>query len=105
METLAAPADGRSMRGQRARAAVLTACRELMCAGDFRPPVVAIADRADCSVRTVFQHFKTAEAVHLEAIDDQPTRELMVAHVLGVASTNAVETIAIARAIVLGRAT
>lgn len=61
--------DGRTARARRTQTTVLEACRRLMCAGDFRPTVVAVAIAAGCSVRSVFQHFTDLEGVHRAALD------------------------------------
>lgn len=64
------PADGRTRRAQRSRAAVLRACRELMARGQFGPPMHACTDRAGLCPRTGFEHFKTVENLWREALAD-----------------------------------
>lgn len=61
--------DGRTARSERTKAAILLATRVAMRAGIFRPTVVDIAKAAGCSVRSVFQHFATAEALYAVALD------------------------------------
>jgi AcrR family transcriptional regulator len=68
----------RNARSRRTRAAILTACRAMMAAGDFRPTVPAVAKAADCAMRTVFQHFHDVTALHREALDVR-TRDNIVA--------------------------
>lgn len=63
--------DGRNARAERTKAAILAATREAMRAGIFRPTVVEIAKAASCSVRSVFEHFGTAEELYRVALDDQ----------------------------------
>ena len=64
MEAATAPSrDGRYVRGERTRDAVVEALLELLDAGDVRPTAERIATRAGVSERTVFQHFRDREAL------------------------------------------
>ncbi len=61
--------DGRRSRGERTREKIIATCREMMLAGDFRPTMLGVSKKAGCAVRSVFQHFKDVEALHLAALD------------------------------------
>jgi len=53
--------DGRTARALRTRDAIVDACLSLVDDGDYRPTGPRIAERADVSVRSVFQHFDDLE--------------------------------------------
>ncbi len=89
--------DGRLRRSERTKAEILQACRELMLAGDFRPPFTAVCARAGYSVRSGFDRFGEIEALHLAAINDAAVRDAILRRVAGDADR-------IVRAAVLGRA-
>jgi TetR/AcrR family transcriptional regulator of autoinduction and epiphytic fitness len=55
--------DGRNVRGERTRAAVVEAMLGLLDEGDVRPTTQRIAERAGVSERTIFQHFRDREAL------------------------------------------
>jgi TetR/AcrR family transcriptional regulator, regulator of autoinduction and epiphytic fitness len=55
--------DGRRLRSERTRTAVVGALLELIREGDLRPTAERIAARAGVSERTVFQHYKDREAM------------------------------------------
>ena len=76
----AAPREGRKLR---TRAAIVSACRSFMQAGQFRPPLEACCDRAAPFVRDRFSAFGNVEALHLEAADDPSIRDAIVERVLG----------------------
>lgn len=59
--------DGRVLRRQRNRTAVLDAFLALLDDGDPRPTGQAIAARAGVSVRTVFHHFSDLEEIFAQA--------------------------------------
>lgn len=61
-EAATALRDGRRMRAERGRAAVLSAAYELVNAGD-NPTIAAIAERAGVSERTVFRYYPDREAL------------------------------------------
>jgi AcrR family transcriptional regulator len=101
-----APKDGRHMRHKRSHAAILMACRDFMREGNFRPSIPAVARAAKVSVRTVFQHFKTHDALMKRALNHVDTQEAMLAWILGEQSgplTN-LDRDRLLLALVLGRA-
>lgn len=57
----APPLDGRTARAVRTRDAIVDACISLIDDGDLRPTGPRIAERANVSVRSVFQHFDDLE--------------------------------------------
>ena len=62
IEAAAALRDGRRMRAERGRAAVLTAAYELVNSGEHTT-IAMIAERAGVSERTVFRYFPDREAL------------------------------------------
>ena len=52
-----ARSDGRNRRAAETRRRILAAAKEMICETSTAPTVVAVAKRADVSVRSVFQHF------------------------------------------------
>jgi hypothetical protein len=77
-----APARGEG-RKARTRAAIVSACRSFLQAGQFLPPLQACCDRAGRSSRAGYMAFGCVEALRLEAADDPPTRAAIVERVLG----------------------
>ncbi|HEY1356732.1 MAG TPA: TetR/AcrR family transcriptional regulator [Thermoleophilaceae bacterium] len=73
MEATAAR-DGRSVRAERTRDAVVDALLELLDEGDVRPTAERIAERAGVSERSVFQHFGDREALFEAAAQRQYER-------------------------------
>jgi AcrR family transcriptional regulator len=59
--------DGRVLRGQRNRKAVVASFLALIEEGDLRPTARDIAERAGVSLRSVFQHFEDIEEIFAEA--------------------------------------
>ena len=59
--------DGRTVRAERTRAALVEALLALLDEGRLRPTAAEIAERAGVSERSVFQHFPDREAL-LEAV-------------------------------------
>lgn len=59
--------DGRILRGQRTRQAVVEAFLSLIEDGDPQPTARAIAARAGVSLRSVWQHFDDLETLYLAA--------------------------------------
>jgi TetR/AcrR family transcriptional regulator, regulator of autoinduction and epiphytic fitness len=59
--------DGRTIRAERTRGAVVEALLTLLNEGRLRPTAAEIAERAGVSERSVFQHFPDREAL-LEAV-------------------------------------
>jgi DNA-binding transcriptional regulator YdaS (Cro superfamily) len=98
--------DGGVIPSERSRAAIVSACRLLMRAGQFRPSVRDCCIWAECSVAIGCGLFKTIEILHLEAADDPATRDAIVERVVGDERTAlAVETLnRIVRAVVMGAA-
>lgn len=59
----AEPADGRAARSHRTRLAIIDAMRALHAEGELRPTARTIAQRAEVSLRTVWQHFADLETL------------------------------------------
>jgi AcrR family transcriptional regulator len=55
--------DGRALRGERTRSALVDAHLALLDEGRLRPTIEEIATRAGVSARSVFQHFEDREAL------------------------------------------
>ncbi len=55
--------DGRVLRRERNRDAIVEALLELYQEGDPQPPARAVAERAGVSLRTVFQHFNDMDSL------------------------------------------
>jgi TetR/AcrR family transcriptional regulator, regulator of autoinduction and epiphytic fitness len=66
--------DGRNVRAERTRTAVVEALLELLDEGDLRPTAERIAARAGVAERTVFQHFGDREALFEAAAQRQYER-------------------------------
>jgi TetR/AcrR family transcriptional regulator of autoinduction and epiphytic fitness len=62
-----AKVDGRRVRGERTRKAIVDAVLALVKAGDPAPTAAAIATRAKVSVRSIAQHFPTRAALFAAA--------------------------------------
>jgi AcrR family transcriptional regulator len=56
--------DGRTARAIRTREAIVDAAIALVEEGDVRPTAPRVADRAEVSVRSVFQHFDDLESLY-----------------------------------------
>lgn len=63
-EAATAPVDGRTLRSLRTREAIVDATIALLERGDLRPTAPRVAEQADVSVRSVFQHFDDLETLH-----------------------------------------
>lgn len=74
MSDLAAPADGRVLRGERTRSRIVEALLDLLNDGERSPTTAAIAARAGVSVRSVFQHFDDLEALYADLAREQARR-------------------------------
>lgn len=98
------PVDGRNARAARTRAKIIAACRAKMLAGDFRPSVIGVAQAADCSVSSVFQHFIAVEVLHKVALDEA-TRDAIYKMIIPWARTEPLPEIAesVVHAAVFGR--
>jgi AcrR family transcriptional regulator len=59
--------DGRRARGIRTRDAIVSALMDLIAGGDIAPTAQQIADRAEVSVRSVYQHFTDVEGLYADA--------------------------------------
>ena len=73
-ENNAASNDGRIARGERTRSSIADALYELLADGAENPSGRDIAERANVSLRSVFQHFDDIEAVYSELITRQRER-------------------------------
>jgi len=73
-ENNAASSDGRIARGERTRSSIADALYELLVEGAENPSGRDIAERANVSLRSVFQHFDDIEAVYSELITRQHER-------------------------------
>ena len=71
------PTDGRRARGQRTQLRVLEALLALVATGESRPTALAVAKRADVSLRTVYHHFADVDAVRGAALELQRARVQM----------------------------
>jgi AcrR family transcriptional regulator len=63
--------DGRVLRGQRNRDALLRAYTELLADGVWQPRAQDIAERAGVSVRSLFQHFPDLRALRYVVVVDR----------------------------------
>jgi TetR/AcrR family transcriptional regulator, regulator of autoinduction and epiphytic fitness len=57
------PLDGRTLRAERTRRAIVAAHMDLMCEGDLRPTGERIARRAGVSLRALWSNFSDLEAL------------------------------------------
>jgi TetR/AcrR family transcriptional regulator, regulator of autoinduction and epiphytic fitness len=76
MEATAKQRDGRTVRAERTRQALVEALLALLDGGDLSPTAAAIADRAGVSERSVFQHFPDREALFEAVAREQYERVL-----------------------------
>ncbi|MFO1162835.1 MAG: TetR/AcrR family transcriptional regulator [Reyranellaceae bacterium] len=65
----AARSDGRNRRAAETRRRILAAAKEMIAETSTAPTVVAVAKRADVSVRSVFQHFGDVESLFVTTVD------------------------------------
>jgi TetR/AcrR family transcriptional regulator, regulator of autoinduction and epiphytic fitness len=68
--------DGRTVRAERTRKALVDALLELLDSGELSPTAAAIAQRAGVSERSLFQHFPDREAL-FEAVARQQYERVM----------------------------
>ena len=61
--------DGRHLRSERTRLAIIEAYLELLRRVSVTPTASHIADQADCSVRSLFGHFSDLDALRLATAD------------------------------------
>ncbi len=73
-ENNVASSDGRIARGERTRSLIADSLYELLVEGAENPSGRDIAERANVSLRSVFQHFDDIEAVYSELITRQHER-------------------------------
>jgi TetR/AcrR family transcriptional regulator of autoinduction and epiphytic fitness len=59
--------DGRMLRAERTRKAIIDAHNSLMLEGDLQPTAVRVAERAGVSLRTLWSHFKDLESLFAAA--------------------------------------
>jgi len=64
-----ARSDGRNRRAAETRRRILAAAKEMIAETSTAPTVVAVAKRADVSVRSVFQHFGDVESLFVTTVD------------------------------------
>lgn len=72
--------DGRHLRSDRSSAALVRATREIMLAGNFRPGMNEICQRAGVALRTGFDHFRTVENLLLWAIESPDMAEVLAGY-------------------------
>lgn len=61
--------DGRNRRAAETRRKIIAAAKEMIAETCTAPTVVAVAKRADVSVRSVFQHFGDVESLFVTVVD------------------------------------
>jgi AcrR family transcriptional regulator len=66
--------DGRVLRGERNRDAIVDALLELLAEGEISPATREIAQRAGVSLRTVFQHFDDIDTLYAAVAQRQVQR-------------------------------
>lgn len=66
--------DGRTARSERTRTAIIDALHGLLLEGVGEPSAREIADRANVSLRSVFQRFEDVESVYAEVAERQAVR-------------------------------
>jgi TetR/AcrR family transcriptional regulator, regulator of autoinduction and epiphytic fitness len=76
MGLAAEPRDGRTVRAERTRRALVDALLALLDEGELRPTAERIAERAGVSERSLFQHFRDREQL-FEAVARQQYERVM----------------------------
>lgn len=71
MDLAADGGDGRTLRRERNREAVITALNDLIREGDLDPTVARIADRAEVSHRSIFRYFEDLADLARTAIETE----------------------------------
>src|SRR4029453_11005367 len=61
--------DGRNRRAAETRRKIIAAAKEMIAETSTAPTVVAVAKRAEVSVRSVFQHFHDVESLFVTVCD------------------------------------
>jgi TetR/AcrR family transcriptional regulator of autoinduction and epiphytic fitness len=72
--------DGRSARALRTREAIVDACISLVEEGELRPTAPRVAERANVSVRSVFQHFDDLPSLHIAVTERIVDRVSVLLH-------------------------
>src|SRR5438477_2779518 len=72
--------DGRLLRSERARAAVVDALLALIEEGNLKPTAPQIAERAGVSLRLVFHHFRDLDDLFITAAERHISRVLPTVH-------------------------
>jgi AcrR family transcriptional regulator len=80
--------DGRRLRSERTRLAIIEAYLELLRQYSVMPTAAQLADEAGCSVRSIFERFSDLDALKLAVADyaivqGQPQRPLRQLHMPG----------------------
>lgn len=75
--------DGRTRRAMAIKARILRTCRQLMRCGNLQPAAAIVAKAANVSTRTVFTHFGSIEKLRCLALEDEGTRAVITALVIG----------------------
>ena len=93
----AARSDGRNRRAVETKRRILAAAKDMIAETSTVPTVVAVAKRAEVSVRSVFQHFGDVESLFVTTVDSigrelvippQPAQGLPLAHRIATAVEN-----------------
>jgi AcrR family transcriptional regulator len=66
--------DGRILRSERSRDAIITALLELITSGSLMPTAEKVAERAGVGIRTVFRHFNDMETLFAEMVKQTSPR-------------------------------
>jgi AcrR family transcriptional regulator len=80
-ENVAEAPDGRRLRSERSRQAIIDAVTELIEEGNLAPTAQQASERAGVGIRTVFRHFSDMESLFTEA--DLQSREATEALFIG----------------------
>lgn len=72
------PIDARSSRRLKTRAKVMAACRARMIFGDMRPSIAQVARDANCSIRVIFDIYKSLDGMLDAALADAPTYDRLL---------------------------
>lgn len=75
--------DRRHDRSKRTRDKLVSACRQMMVSGIYRPTMVEVARNAEVSIRSGFQHFPSLPDLHREALRSETTRIAVARNAVG----------------------
>ena len=78
IETPGRRVDGRVLRGERTRASILIAARNLIDATNTRPRVEDVATLAKVALRSVYHHFSDKDELVRHALALEPRRTLVI---------------------------